>query len=108
LGFVLLDLGSPLRFLALPTSRPPRRILFLGFPGISRSLRLLLFRKTLAESFDRGVTARLRMRFECTIMRAVETDEEDSDDRSDILEMHPQSKVDGDGVVRGGERGGGE
>ena len=36
-------------------------------------------------------------------MRAVETDEEDSDDRSDILEMHPQSKVDGDGVVKGGK-----
>lgn len=32
-------------------------------------------------------------------MRAVETDSEDSDNKSDILEMRPQSKIDGDGVV---------
>ena len=31
-------------------------------------------------------------------MRLVETDSEDSDDRSDILEMRPPSNVDGDRV----------
>jgi hypothetical protein len=40
-------------------------------------------------------------------MRAVETDEEDSDDRSDILEMHPRSKTDRNGVVVGGKDVGG-
>ena len=47
---------------------------------------------------DKGVTARLRMRFECTIMRVVEppssNDSSDSDDRSDVLEMRSQRKGD--------------
>ena len=51
------------------------------------------FDRTLNDSFEKGVVARLRMRFECTIMRYVENPEEDdSDDRSDMLEMHSQMK----------------
>ena len=82
---------------------PPVASFSLGSLGFLTPFDFSSFRQTLAESFDKGVTARLRMRFECTIMRAVETDSEDSDDRSDILEMHPQSKIDSDRAAAVGD-----
>ena len=82
---------------------PPVASFSLGSLGFLTPFEFASFRRTLAESFDKGVTARLRMRFECTIMRAIENDSsEDSDDRYDILEMHPQSKVDGNSTAGGG------
>jgi len=75
---------------------PPVASFSLGSLGFLTPFDFSDFQNTLQDSFDRGVTARLRMRFECTIMRAVDNgDVESSDesDRSDVLEMHPQMKA---------------
>jgi NAD+ kinase len=72
----------------------------LGSLGFLTPFEFAGFHHTLAESFDRGVKARLRMRFECTIMRLVENgDSEDTDDQSDYLEMHPHIKKEGEHVA---------
>ena len=77
---------------------PPVASFSLGSLGFLTPFDFSDFRHTLAESLDRGVTARLRMRFECTIMRVVESpasdDTSDGEDRYDALEMNPQRKKD--------------
>ena len=79
---------------------PPVASFSLGSLGFLTPFEFAGFNHTLAESFDRGVTARLRMRFECTIMRLVENgDSEDTDDQSEYLEMQPQIKQVGEKVA---------
>jgi ATP-NAD kinase N-terminal domain len=83
---------------------PPVASFSLGSLGFLTPFDFTNFHHTLAESFDRGVTARLRMRFECTIMRMVENSESSSEDtdRSEMLEMHfeakPKKKPEGNNV----------
>jgi len=78
---------------------PPVASFSLGSLGFLTPFDFSDFQHTLAEAFDRGVTARLRMRFECTIMRLVENGDnsEDSDDK-EALEMHHPFKDEGEKV----------
>jgi ATP-NAD kinase N-terminal domain len=73
---------------------PPVASFSLGSLGFLTPFDYSNFRHTLAESFDKGVTARLRMRFECTIMRAIEhsSSEEEESTSEDMLEMRRPPK----------------
>ena len=70
---------------------PPVASFSLGSLGFLTPFDFSNFQNTLAESLDHGVTARLRMRFECTIMRTVGSNDSSETD-SDVLEMRPRIK----------------
>jgi NAD+ kinase len=73
---------------------PPVASFSLGSLGFLTPFDFSDFRHTLRESFDKGVTARLRMRFECTIMKVIKNGDPTSDESENLesLEMHPRNK----------------
>jgi NAD+ kinase len=81
---------------------PPVASFSLGSLGFLTPFDFSRFQDTLTESFDKGVTVRLRMRFECTIFRWRDHDEM-SDSEDPALEIHhstthPSTHSHGDGA----------